>query len=314
MAVCPITGRPSKDCITVDDRSLDGALDPVRFFGIFWLIMVFCGSSVLMLGCAAFRQPSDQSTNHLLDRDVSYVTSPNHVDCQELWNCMLARQQQKNRAETLGWMIPGPDINRQTPIEYVPQEGDIVITTSCCHHVRLYKLAGTGHPLHVGILVKDVEGELKLLESTVVDRGVTLNPVEERLVHFIDHHRSPLIWIRPARQPLSQQQSSQLTAFAESQHRKGFAFLRSAAFVLPNKRVIKTSPRQWTWFCTELVIEGLNRSSLLSSNINPASILPEDIYHNRKIDLNTGWLPAVTWAQTAEWPTDRPKGAPIHPE
>jgi hypothetical protein len=310
---------------------------------------LLCCWILFLLGCSSFRGQVDFGLRP--DPSTTAVPLDDLVEqgAELLWNCMFERSStdfQTNAEAALaqppqvtltgftevgteatsesplelclksafGWLLAHPDTELVAPIPYLPQEGDIVITTSCCLHVRLFKLAGTGHPLHVGLLVKNEQGELTLFESTVVDRGVTMFPAEERFQHFLDNHRSPLIWVRPIRKPLTAEQSEKLTQFALSQRRKGFAFMRSAAFVLPVERIHRTSSRQWTWFCTELTIEGASQAELLNTRINPATVLPEDIYHNRKIDLSAGWLPATTWSPDPVWPTDRPKGAPLRPD
>jgi len=301
------------------------AVKGVRFLLAWYSPAMLCLWFALLLGCSSFRAKSNVGLTSDLTPAIVPLGSLVEQGAEILWSCMFDRndelsplgretQQINPSPSSFGWLVPHPNTDRISPIPYLPREGDIVITTSCCHHVRLFKLAGTGHPLHVGLLVKNENGELTFFESTVVDRGVTMFPAEERFQHFIDNHRSPLIWVRPIREPLTPEQSQKLTQFALSQQKKGFAFMRSAAFVLPVERIHKTSTKQWTWFCTELTIEGVCQAELLSTQVNPATILPEDIYHNRKIDLNGGWLPATTWAPSPAWPSDRPKGAPTRPE
>lgn len=99
-----------------------------------------------------------------------------------------------------------------------------------------------------------------------------------------------------------------------SQVGKEFGTVRSALFVLPGEPQIKTSPDQEKWFCSEIVAEALKQADLVRGLPRPAAIHPEDFYHNRNIDLDFYWLPALRWSACPTFPNRLPPMAPRHPE
>lgn len=218
-------------------------------------------------------------------------------------------------APWFGWLWSDPSPCGE-PVSYLPREGDLVLMTSRSPaYSLLYALGGAKHPLHMGMVVRRSCGELAILESGgSEDKRVTLLPVESRFCQYLGDSRDGLIWIRPVRGELCPCQSQALTCFAESQLGKEFATVRSAMFVMPGDPKLETTPDQEKWFCSELVIEGLKQAGLVRGLPRPAAILPEDVYHNRNVDLDFYWLPAVQWTAVPELPVRRPFGAPLRPE
>jgi hypothetical protein len=216
---------------------------------------------------------------------------------------------------TTGWIWPD-HCGCAQPINYVPREGDILLMSSRnALYTFLYGLGGVGHPLHMGMIVKTSCGELAILESGgSQDKRVSLLPVHERLIEYLGSAKDVVIWVRPIMGPLHDYQSAQLTCFAESQVGKEFSTIRSALFVLPGEPQVKTSPEQEKWFCSEIVVEALKQADLVRGLPRPAAINPEDCYHNRDIDLDFYWLPALRWSRCPTFPTRLPPMAPKRPE
>ncbi len=90
--------------------------------------------------------------------------------------------------------------------------------------------------------------------------------------------------------------------------------IRSAMFVLPGEPKYETSADQPDWFCSEIVAEALKQAELVRGLARPAAISPDDFFHNRDIDLNFNWFPALSWTPHRQQPTSRPRRAPRRPE
>lgn len=242
-------------------------------------------------------------------------TPGNRVDPGAVTDCLLNRWNSGSNEPGTGWIWPDHAL-KNDPISYSPREGDIVIFTSRSPiYVLVYSLGGTGHPFHIGLIVRRSDGTLAILESGAVGgEKVKLSPVGPRLKQYRCEKKDALFWVRPICFSLTAQQSRCLTSFAEAQVGKEFGTARAARFALPGEPKTKSTSNQETWFCSELTAQALKHAGMIRGVPRPAAILPDDFYHNRDIDLNFGWQPSLAWTMTDERPNRRPLLAPLRPE
>ena len=205
-----------------------------------------------------------------------------------------------------------PETKTQSPVDYVPCEGDIVLMTSRSFWYTCgYLLARSGHPFHAGLVVRRNDDTLALLEACGDRcRSVSITPLKPRLLDYLDSNTAALIWVRARKRPLAAQQSAMLTQFAELQNGKPFGYFRLATYLLPIRPRLAAKPDQSSWYCSELSVAALESAGLLDGDVPSSSILPNEIFHNRRINLNDGWLPAKAWAPHQQLADRRPLLAP----
>ncbi len=146
---------------------------------------------------------------------------------------------------------------------YVPHEGDLVFYDD--HNwvwTALFLWAGTGPPLHVGIVVKKEDGGMAVLEAGPDDTiWVTIQDVGPRLRKFQEDYHGT-INIRRCKQALSPEKSAALTKFALAQDGKRYAIAR---LLLQGTRfrnrgpvrelfLARTDLDRSSWICSELVV------------------------------------------------------------
>src|SRR5438105_6267521 len=112
-------------------------------------------------------------------------------------------------------------------IPYEPREGDLIFYDDHSKvWTALFKIAGTGPPLHMGIVVRKPNGRLAVLEAGPDDTvWVDLRDLVPRLHQFTNDYSGD-ITIRRAREPLDRFQSAALTHFAMAQNGKRYAVVR----------------------------------------------------------------------------------------
>ncbi len=197
-------------------------------------------------------------------------------------------------------------------VAYVPREGDLIFYDD---HNRawtaLFALAGTGPPLHVGIVVKDRDGALVVLEAGPDDTlWVELLDVGPRLRQFDRDYRGT-VTVRRCKRALTREQSAALTKFALAQKGKRYAALRllQQGTLLRARgplepMLAKTHLDRASWICSELTVAagtvvGLFDPKVVRSNVT----YPRDLVDDRKHALGD------VWEGPAEWrPSRRPAG------
>lgn len=189
-------------------------------------------------------------------------------------------------------------------VRYGPREGDLVFfdDRSPTWGV-LFALAGTGPPLHMGIVVKRPGGELAVLEAGPDDTvWVELRPLAWRLRQFdADFHGK--VTIRRCREALSRQQSFALTRFALLQEGKRYAVLRLLAQGTPFRArgplaVVKarTHLGRGAWICSELAVAAAVVAGLLGRDEVPANATyPRDLVDDRRHRLGAVWEAEAEW-------------------
>jgi hypothetical protein len=183
---------------------------------------------------------------------------------------------------------------------YVPREGDIVFYHNSSRWWEfLFSVAGTAPPTHCGIVVS-INGDPVLLESapddgTVGGLRVRLLDAKSRLQNF-----EYSMWVRRLKQPLTPDQSADLTRFGVAQEGKPYAVVRFVFQITPlrahgslRRFLGRTDPDRWTWICSELVVAGCAAAGLIDGDRYPANAAyPLDIFDDRYFDLSAVYEPA----------------------
>jgi hypothetical protein len=199
---------------------------------------------------------------------------------------------------------PAGKTHRRQVVPYSPHEGDMVFYDD---HNRawtaLFALAGTGPPLHMGIVIKKPGGALAVLEAGPDDSvWVKVIDVGRRLRQFRRDFRGT-VTIRRCKVLLSREQSAALTRFALAQEGKRYAALRLLAQGTalrvrgPLERLLgQTDMDRDAWICSELVVAagtvvGLFDPKVVHSN----ATYPRDLVDNRRFDLRSVWDDPAEW-------------------
>ena len=198
--------------------------------------------------------------------------------------------------------------NEKTQIEfapYSPREGDLVFyDDKNIGWSILFAYAGTGPPLHMGIVVKKNDGKFAILEAGPDDTiWVKLLDVDTRLAQF-DKDFKGNIQIRRCKKALTDEQSKALTQFAAAQDGKRYAIgrlllqgtsLRSRG---PVRELVlgKTYLDRDSWICSELAVAGGTVVKLFDPKKVRANVTyPRDLVNNEYHDLSATWEDAALW-------------------
>jgi hypothetical protein len=197
-----------------------------------------------------------------------------------------------------GYLVPHEGSDKAVP--YVPREGDLILYDD--HKLiwtLLFAYAGTGSPLHAGIVVKKADGRLAVLEAGPDDTiWVDLIDLETRLQKF-----PGTVTIRTCKQKLSRARSLALTRFAILQEGKRYAILRlllQGTCLRPRgplaPLLAKTVLERDSWICSELVVAAAAVAGLLDSKrVCANATFPRDLVDNRRHDLSAVWNEAAEW-------------------
>jgi len=215
----------------------------------------------------------------------------------------------------VGWIWHRESV-RQAPTPYVPQEGDLLFFSARAPlQTAGYVLIGSGHPLHCGVVLRQSDGELGILESGGGDdMRVIIRPVDWRLLQYNREFKGSVIWVRPIRRRLDADESFRLTQFAESQIGKPFVSnLRFALFALPGRPLPPTRTDQSKWFCSEIVAATLREAGILAPGTRTSALVPTDLFEDKTLDLSDQWQSPHEWTAGPELPEKRPWLAPKRP-
>ena len=199
---------------------------------------------------------------------------------------------------------------------YVPHPGDIVLFYDDFNPLFhfAFKIANTAPPTHTAIVIARDDGSTALLDLTgprVITAKVVIIDVEPRLTNYQGE-----IMIRRIREPLTAEQSHELTAFANAQVGKGFAVgrvLMQATPLCPRsglRRILfgKTYLNRDRWFCSEMVIAAGAAAKVIDPEANRANgIYPHDLAVDDHVNLSALYYPPATWV-----PANAPSAAATH--
>ena len=190
-----------------------------------------------------------------------------------------------------------------------PTEGDLIFYDD--HNLvwtALFLWAGTGPPLHVGIVVKKEDGMLAVLEAGPDDTiWVYILDVDLRLQKFHEDYHGT-ITIRRCKQALSPEKSAALTKFAAAQDGKRYAIVR---LLVQGTRFRSRGPirelflgstelDRSSWICSELVVAAGTVAGLFPSTVKANVTYPLDLVNNRRHHLSRIWHDAETWQPSRE--------------
>ncbi len=193
-------------------------------------------------------------------------------------------------------------------VRYTPCEGDLVFYDDRNRAwTALFALAGTGPPLHMGIIVRKPDGKLAVLEAGPDDTlWVKLLDLPGRLHQFDRDFRGGIITVRRCKKTLSREQSQALTRFALAQKGKRYAALRllMQGTALRERGLLapwqaRTYRDRDAWICSELAVAAAVTAGLLDERAIAANATyPRDLVDDRKHRLAAVWRPAAAWRPT----------------
>jgi len=199
--------------------------------------------------------------------------------------------------------IKGKDKSvRKETIPYVPREGDLIFyDDKSVFWTILFAWAGTGPPLHMGIVVKGEDGKFQVLEAGPDDKlKVYLLELNSRLKDF-----KGTITIRRCKVKLMEEKSAALTKFAKEQDGKPYAVIR---LLLQGTSLRSRGPvremflagtylDRWSWICSELAVAAGTVVGLFDPAVVRANVTyPRDIVDNQRFNLSKNWHDGETWS------------------
>jgi hypothetical protein len=191
---------------------------------------------------------------------------------------------------------------RKETIPYGPREGDLIFyDDKSIFWTILFAWAGTGPPLHMGIVVKGEDGKFQVLEAGPDDKlKVYLLELNSRLKDF-----KGTITIRRCKVKLTEEKSAALTKFAKEQDGKPYAVIR---LLLQGTSLRSRGPvremflagtylDRWSWICSELAVAAGTVVGLFDPAVVRANVTyPRDIVDNQRFNLSKNWHDGETWS------------------
>jgi hypothetical protein len=203
------------------------------------------------------------------------------------------------------------DALRGPPEAYVPQAGDVILSTDhskiiCAGHC----LAGSKGVHHSSIMFIDDCGRPAVLEAGPFN-GLRVEILDPTYLLAGHEARCERVWVRRRCVPLTPDQSTRLTQFAVRQNGKRFAAGRMCA-----QLTIFRSRGPWTeycglphgersaYFCAELVMESCVAAGVVDPTwARPTANYPRDFFLDRSSNkfldehppLACGWAPPARW-------------------
>jgi len=184
---------------------------------------------------------------------------------------------------------------------YVPREGDLVFYDD--HSVVwtvLFAWAGSGPPLHMGIVIRRPDGSLGVLEAGPDDTvKVYIIDVRKRLKEF-----EGTITIRRCKTKLTKEKSAALTKFAMAQEGKPYAVIR---LLLQGTSFRSRGPirelfmagtylDRWSWICSELAVAAGSVAGLIDPRAVPSNVVyPLDVVDDHRYDLSRHYYGIDVW-------------------
>jgi hypothetical protein len=202
-------------------------------------------------------------------------------------------------------------VEKKTIVRYEPREGDLVFYDDRNPAwMGLFAYAGTGPPLHMGIVFKRKDGSFAVLEAGPDDTTrVSLLHLDKRLHQFHQHFPKGTISIRRCKVELKPEASQALTKFAEAQDGKRYAVGRlllqgtplRARGPLREKLLGATALDRDSWICSELSVAAGSVAKLFDPKVVPSNVpYPRDLVDNARFDLGAAWHDAAAWQPRQE--------------
>jgi hypothetical protein len=221
---------------------------------------------------------------------------------------------------TAAWSSPPDDpngvlkIERKMPkgkaeveyVRYVPREGDLVFYDD--HHpgwMVLFAYAGTGPPLHMGMVFKKADGTLAILEAGPDDTvRVRVLDLDKRLPQFHNDFKGGIITIRRCKKEIGADESKALTKFALAQDGKRYAvgrlLLQGTSFrtrgPIREQFLGGTVLDRDSWICSELSVAAGTVAKLFDPKVVHSNVAyPRDLVDNARYELGDTWHDAGIW-------------------
>jgi hypothetical protein len=193
-------------------------------------------------------------------------------------------------------------------VAYMPREGDLVFyDDGNLLWTLAFAYAGTGSPLHMGIVFKKSDGKLAVLEAGPDDTiSVKLLDVATRLPQFDADYKGK-ITIRRCKKALGAEESKALTKFAHAQDGKRYAIgrllLQGTSFRTrgPLRELVfgGTVLDRDSWICSELAVAAGTVAKLFDPKVVYANVAyPRDLVDNVRYDMSANWHDAAVWSAT----------------
>jgi hypothetical protein len=193
---------------------------------------------------------------------------------------------------------------RPRELPYQPQPGDIVVYDDFNRFFHfIFQFADTAPPTHAAMVIARPDGKPALLELTgpkVLTSHVVIMDVDQRFGSY-----PGMVMVRRIKQPLTAEQSHDLTQFAESQVGKGFAFPRVALMATPfcprtglRKELFgHTYQSRNRWFCSELVVAACSAAKVIDGKACCANATyPRDLAVDERVNLSGTHHPPLLWS------------------
>jgi hypothetical protein len=207
-----------------------------------------------------------------------------------------------------GYLLPLESVKgkavSQAATPYTPREGDLIFYDE--HSLLwtlLFAFAGTGPPLHMGIVVTTSEGGLAVLEAGPDDTiWVKLLDVTPRLRQFRKDFGGTIL-IRRCKVTLSREESQALTRFAVAQKGKPYAVFRLLLQGTPWRArgilapvLARTDLHRDSWICSELAVAAGTVAGLFDPKVVRSTVtFPYDVTDNHLHDLSAVWHDPLEW-------------------
>jgi len=188
-------------------------------------------------------------------------------------------------------------------LPYKPLPGDLVLFDDHNKAVTfLYQLVGTGAPLHSAIIIERPDRTPAILEAgpDFIPRIYILEPLRRMRAYH------GTLMIRRPRQPLSPEQSDELSRFAMAQEGKDYALARLILQGTPFRCrsglrktcFAHTCMERNRWTCSELTAAAAEAAGLLDRRRFPANAMyPRDFCYDERYDLSSSYGEPLLWTE-----------------
>jgi hypothetical protein len=223
--------------------------------------------------------------------------------------CCSGQDATPTRKPTGYLVLPNPDpivrVSNPPVAPYWPQAGDIVVYDNHNKFFHLmFKIADTKPPTHTAMVIARPDGSPALLELAgphTMTANVCIMEVEERFKAYPGE-----VAVRRIRQPLTPEQSRDLTQFATAEEGKRFALWRCILMGTPlcprtgmrREYFGHTYATRNRWFCSELVVAAGTKAGLFDGRFPANATVPRDLAVDEKMDISDLFHPPAPWTLT----------------
>ncbi len=188
-------------------------------------------------------------------------------------------------------------------VDYKPMPGDLLLFDDHNKIITfMYQMVGTGAPLHAAMIVARPDQTPAILEAgpNFIPKVFVVDPLRRMRAY------PGTVLIRRPRQPLTQEQSDNLTRFAMAQDGKDYALTRLFMQATPFRPRVglrkicfgHTCLERKRWTCSELTATACTVIGLLDSRRFPANAMyPRDFCYDDRFDLSSSYAEPLLWTE-----------------